>query len=225
MIGAHSDSPCLKLKPKSKKTSGVFEQVKVQLYGGGLWHTWFDRDLSVAGRLITRDQRSILVQSEEPIMRIPNLAIHLDRTVDDGFKFNKENQLVPVLSLNGLEASDSAPHSRSLLKKLVANTSTTIDEIIDMELCLYDTQKPSLGGLNDEFIYSARLDNLLMSFCTVEALVHSLPSVVNDKNVRIAAIFDNEEVGSVSAYGADSNFIESVMNRILKSLCYSVVSF
>ncbi|KAH6819450.1 Zn-dependent exopeptidases superfamily protein, partial [Perilla frutescens var. frutescens] len=105
IVGAHTDSPCLKLKPVTKVTKGGYLEVGVQTYGGGLWHTWFDRDLTIAGRVIIREQKDgsesyshRLVRIEEPIMRIPTLAIHLDRDVNDGFKINKQTHLAPVLA-------------------------------------------------------------------------------------------------------------------------------
>ncbi|KAJ2786635.1 hypothetical protein GGI15_001350 [Coemansia interrupta] len=240
IVAAHTDSPCFKLKPVSKKTNSGFLQVGVQVYGGGLWHTWFDRDLSVAGRVMVRDGSGgyahRLVAIEEPIMRIPSLAIHLDRTVGDAFKFNKEVHLTPILAtvakaLNGGDAKaassdgdgdDGAAHHAILLERIARELGVGVADISDFELCLYDTQKAVIGGICNEFIYSGRLDNLNSSYCAMEGLVNSLggkaAAAAEDTHVRMVALFDNEEVGSTSAYGANSSLIESAIRRIQASM-------
>ncbi|KAJ2227307.1 hypothetical protein H4R99_006950 [Coemansia sp. RSA 1722] len=238
IVAAHTDSPCFKLKPVSKKTSYGFLQVGVQVYGGGLWHTWFDRDLSVAGRVMVRDKSGgyaqRLVSIDEPIMRIPSLAIHLDRGVSDGFKYNKEVHLTPILAtvskaLNGDKSADSQgesspSHHPVLLERIAKELNIDVAEISDFELCLYDTQKAVIGGICKEFIYSARLDNLNSSYCAMEGLVNSLSdekAFEQDANIRMVALFDNEEVGSTSAYGANSSLIESALRRIQASTANS----
>ncbi|KAJ2707635.1 hypothetical protein FB645_000612 [Coemansia sp. IMI 203386] len=238
IVAAHTDSPCFKLKPVSKKTNYGFLQVGVQVYGGGLWHTWFDRDLSVAGRVMVRDKSGgyaqRLVSIDEPIMRIPSLAIHLDRGVSDGFKYNKEVHLTPILAtvskaLNGDKSADSQgesgpSHHPVLLERIAKELNIDVAEISDFELCLYDTQKAVIGGICKEFIYSARLDNLNSSYCAMEGLVNSLSdekAFEQDTNIRMVALFDNEEVGSTSAYGANSSLIESALRRIQASTANS----
>ncbi|KAJ2725175.1 hypothetical protein GGI07_001437 [Coemansia sp. Benny D115] len=236
IVAAHTDSPCFKLKPVSKKTSSGFLQVGVQVYGGGLWHTWFDRDLSVAGRVMVRDHAggytNRLVTIKDPIMRIPSLAIHLDRTVGDAFKYNKEVHLTPILAtvakaLNGDEkAADpeasTLAHHPILLERIATELSVDVADISDFELCLYDTQEAVIGGICNEFIYSSRLDNLNSSYCAIEGLVNSLDdrkstASADDTHIRMVALFDNEEVGSTSAYGANSSLIESAIRRIQSS--------
>ncbi|KAK9762882.1 hypothetical protein K7432_010932 [Basidiobolus ranarum] len=231
IVAAHTDSPCLKIKPISKKESSGYLQVGVQTYGGGLWHTWFDRDLSVAGRVMVESEdgnhHSKLVRVEKPILRVPNLAIHLDRTVADKFTFNKEIHLTPVLatSANALnkkvqekQTGDSVEKHHSVLVELLANElEITGEKIQDFELCLYDTQPSVIGGALDEFIFSPRLDNLMMSHCSINALINSLEeeqSLKEDEGVRMVALFDNEEIGSQSAYGADSHLLEATLRRI-----------
>ncbi|KAJ1735681.1 hypothetical protein LPJ72_001765 [Coemansia sp. Benny D160-2] len=236
LVAAHTDSPCFKLKPVSRKTGSGFLQVGVQVYGGGLWHTWFDRDLSVAGRVMVRDANggytSRLVSIDEPIMRIPSLAIHLDRSLADGFKYNKETHLTPILAtiskaVNGAKADEAPTNSEAkkpahhpiLLERIANELSVGVADIFDFELCLYDTQKAVIGGICKEFIYSARLDNLNSSYCAIEGLINSLSgdSAKEDTHIRMVALFDNEEVGSTSAYGANSALIESALRRIHNS--------
>ncbi|KAI8385029.1 peptidase M18 [Radiomyces spectabilis] len=228
ILGAHTDSPCLKLKPISKKEKSGYLEVGVQLYGGGIWHTWFDRDLSVAGRVLVEQEdgtfKHTLVKVDRPLLRIPTLAIHLDRTANDGFNFNKETQLAPILAtatksaLNGFDkAGDSeaeALHHPLLVHVLADEMKVKPRQIRDFELALYDTQKSTIGGACNEFIFSPRLDNLEMSFCSIKALVEA-QDIANDTNIRLVALFDNEEIGSLTAHGADSNLLPSTLQRLV----------
>jgi len=226
IIGAHTDSPCLKLKPKSATSSASLLQVGVQLYGGGLWYTWFDRDLSLAGRVIVRKGKALehrLVDVNKPLMNIPSLAIHLDRTQNEAFKPNLEHHLKPVLA-SALKAQlgrehDNDDHHEPLLAELAAQLSCSPADIADFELCLYDHQKATLGGVKQEFIYSARLDNLMSSYCALTALLESADtSLAEEENVRVAALFDNEEVGSESQQGAASSMTADFLHRIAKAV-------
>ncbi|KAJ9060177.1 hypothetical protein DSO57_1033664 [Entomophthora muscae] len=227
IIGAHTDSPCLKVKPISKKESSGFLQVGVQTYGGGL-----------AGRVIVATTESKLeshlVRINSPILRISNLAIHLNREVNKSFTFNAESQLLPIFAtvaktLN-LESSEkvklgessiSASHHPQLLGLICKELDIDAEQIVDLELCLYDTQASCFGGFENEFIYSARLDNLMMSYACLESLIGSLEKhdLSMEPNVRMICLYDNEEVGSASAYGADSHLTEAALRRIQSSLC------
>ncbi|KAG0763378.1 hypothetical protein G6F57_008023 [Rhizopus arrhizus] len=227
IVGAHTDSPCLKLKPISKKEKSGYLEVGVQLYGGGIWHSWFDRDLSVAGRVLVEQVdgtfKHTLVKVDRPILRIPTLAIHLDRTANDGFTFNKEVQLAPILATatkaqltgitadEGVEADES--HHPLLIRILADEMKVKASQIRDFELAVYDTQKSTVGGACNEFIFSPRLDNLEMSFCSIKALIAS-EAIESDKNIRMAALFDNEEIGSQTAHGADSNLLPVTLQRL-----------
>ena len=236
MIGAHTDSPCLRLKPVSRKSNVGFLQVGVETYGGGIWHSWFDRDLSVAGRLLVKDPQTgniapKLVKVERPILRIPTLAIHLDRA--SSFDPNKETELFPIAGLVSAElnktSSDGgddagAPlkplgerHHPVLLDIVAAEAGVAVDDIADFELVLYDTQKACLGGLHEEFVFSARLDNLGMTYCSVMGLIASLAdehSLDDESAIRLISCFDHEEIGSLSAQGANSNLLPSIARRL-----------
>lgn len=244
VVGAHTDSPCLKLKPVSKVTKGGYLEVGVQTYGGGLWHTWFDRDLTVAGRVIIREGKDgsgpyshKLVRIDEPIMRIPTLAIHLDRNVNsDGFKVNTQSHLVPILAtsikeeLNKVvtdspnERTDtySSKHHSHLLQMIASQIGCRPDDICDFELQACDTQPSIVAGIKKEFIFSGRLDNLCMSFCSLKALIDSTSSesdLEDEIGVRMVALFDHEEVGSDSAQGAGSPAMLDALSRITNSFC------
>ena len=199
----------MKVKPRSKREKLGHLQVGVECYGGGLWHTWFDRDLSLAGRVLVKKSDGTIVHNlvkiDRQILRIPTLAIHLDRSVNDSFNFNKEVQLTPILALaaekelnksinqtsnpNNTFASEN--HHSLLLDILAKEIGVAVDTILDFELCLFDTQPASIGGANAEFIHSARLDNLMMSFCGVEALLKSSENFANDNRIKYYFIFLN----------------------------------
>ncbi|KAJ5219987.1 Aspartyl aminopeptidase [Penicillium chermesinum] len=221
----------------SKKQGEGFIQVGVETYGGGIWHTWFDRDLGVAGRVMTRSSDGSIVQKlvkvDRPILRIPTLAIHLDR--QENFSFNKETQLFPIAGLAAAELNKTAEpapakedefaplkspserHHSQFVELIATEAGVKPEDVLDFELILFDTQKSALGGLNDEFIFSPRLDNLNSTYCATEALAQSSASeqdLENESAIRLIALFDHEEIGSRTAQGADSNILPSIIRRL-----------
>lgn len=230
IVGAHTDSPVLKVKPVSNSGAADCLQVAVEPYGGGLWYTWFDRDLSLAGRVIVANAdgkfESRLVRIDRPLLRIPSLAIHLSRGVnEEGFAPNKQQHLAPLLAteLKAALAQQSqtqpeakgakAEHHPLLLVALAQELEIEPSAIRDFELCLYDTQPAQLGGLLNEFIQARGLDNLMMSFIGMRALIDS-ERLAEEDQVRMCALFDNEEIGSASVMGAASAFMPSVLKRV-----------
>jgi aspartyl aminopeptidase len=237
IIAAHTDSPCPKLKPvsKRKERAGCIA-IGVQPYGGGLWHTWFDRDLSVAGRVLVKKSgsdvvKSELVKIERPIIRIPSLAIHLDREINQtGFKPNLETNFAPILAtaikaeLEGFRSSNNSKanmdkykemHHPIILAILAEELKCEPEDIIDFELNVCDTQKSQIGGATNEFIFSGRLDNLCSSFCALKALIDASKdaSLQKHKGARVVALFDNEEVGSVSTSGGGGTVMIEAIRR------------
>lgn len=227
---AHVDSPCLRVRPVSAKAprEGMV-QVGVETYGGGLWHTWFDRDLAVAGRVQLRSHDGSvlerLVRSARPIMRVPTLAIHLDRTVHEAFKFNTESHLLPILATHELndKMTRSAPgsaHNAGLIQELLQDDSKMphLADVLAVDLCLHDAQPACLGGLHNEFVFAPRLDNLGMSFCLLEGLLQATSEGPDSSMIKTAVWFDHEEVGSESTAGALGGLMESVFTRICSIL-------
>jgi len=235
IIAAHTDSPNLRVKPVSKRESSGYIQLSVEPYGGGLWHTWFDRDLTLAGRVIVRNAdgsfKQRLVHVKRPILRIPNLAIHLTKGDErTSFTPNTQEHLgYPVLASKvkgDLESSGVATatnsHSPLLLKLLASELKVNSDQISDFELSVCDFQSSTKGGMLNEFIFSPRLDNLCMSFCGIHGLIDAVnkhPEALKaEKRVLLVALFDNEEIGSESAYGAASSMMRSSITRIVQGL-------
>ncbi|XP_052829878.1 aspartyl aminopeptidase [Octopus bimaculoides] len=228
LVGAHVDSPCLKVKPVSRKERHGYLTVGVQCYGGGIWASWLDRDLTVAGRVMIDNGKGLehrLVNVKKPILRIPHLAIHLQRDINDKLTLNKEDHLNPILATkvqahlneeNSTKSSKCEKHHSVLMKLLSQELQVEPNQIMDFELCLADTQPAVIGGICEEFIFSPRLDNLVNSFCACKALIASCQenSLAKEKNIRMIALYDNEEVGSDSAQGAASLLTELVMRRI-----------
>lgn len=212
MLGAHTDSPCLKVKPNPEKTTHTLWQLGVEVYGGALLNPWFDRDLSMAGRISYLDSNNqikhTLVDFNKAVASIPSLAIHLDRDANKNRTVNPQQHLPPIIcQLSDNEETDF----RDVLLQQVnkQQPDLNIDTVLDYEISLYDTQQASVIGLNDDFISGARLDNLLSCYIGLE-------SIVNGDNTQASLLVcsDHEEVGSVSSSGAQGSFLESVLQRL-----------
>jgi aspartyl aminopeptidase len=209
-VGAHTDSPCLKVKPNPCIPKKGYRQLAVEVYGGALLNPWFDRDLSLAGRVSYQTKKGVinsaLLNFIDPIAIIPSLAIHLDREANKNRSINSQTDIVPIISLANDDEFDFSDICKSHLQQ---NGTKDIDKILDFELFFYDTQKPATVGINKEFLASARLDNLLSCFVGLSALISSDPS-----HPCMLICTDHEEVGSQSACGADSPFLQSVLERL-----------
>ena len=212
LVGAHTDSPCLKVKPEPDISTAGYRQVGVEIYGGALLAPWFDRDLSIAGRVSYRDKRggvsSVLINLVRPVASIPSLAIHLDREVNKNRSINAQTQVVPIL---GLSESDDDSFRDIIMQQLAEEYGQLdIDLLLDYDLCLYDTQAPAFIGYKNELLASARLDNLLSCYTGLRAIEVAEPGV----HTSVLACYDHEEVGSVSTSGAQSPFLSDVIDRI-----------
>ena len=214
IIAAHSDSPTFRIKPNAEMIGeGGLLRLNTEAYGGAILNTWFDRPLSLAGRVILRSSDALnpqtrLLNIKRPLLVIPNLAIHFNRQVNDGVKLSKQKDMLPILGYvnDRLEAD-------GLLVRLIANElQIEKEQIIDFDLYLYDTTPACLVGLNNEFISSGRLDDLSMVHAGMEAMT---AESAKPEATKVLAIFDNEETGSGTKQGAGSNFLMSHIQRIV----------
>jgi len=210
LVGAHTDSPGLRLKPKAALAGAGMARLGVEVYGGPILATFADRDLSLAGRVVLRTaagQATRLLRFEQALVRLPNLAIHMNREVNDqGLKFNKQTELPLIL---GLLSADEDPDA-CLRKLLAAAVQAEAADLLSWDLAVYDVQKGCLWGANEEFIADGQLDNLASTYAALSALM----ATVQPTATCVAALFDHEEVGSESAVGAGGNFLDDVLTRI-----------
>ena len=215
LVGAHTDSPCLKLKPEPDLQRQGYAQLGVEVYGGVLLHPWFDRDLTLAGRVSYRQNNgalaTALINFSRAIACIPSLAIHLDRDVNNGRALNAQKEL-PLL-LHAQTADEKTDIRQLLLTQLLdEHPHCEAEAVLDFEICACDTQQASCIGLKNDFIASARLDNLLSCYAGLQALL-----ACDGLQPAMLVCTDHEEVGSVSCCGAQSNFLASVLQRWLGS--------
>ncbi len=211
LVGAHTDSPCLRVKPQPELQRQDFFQLGVEVYGGALLAPWFDRDLSLAGRVTFRRDGKVesqLIDFQNPIAVIPNLAIHLNREANQGWAINPQNELPPILAQ--LAGADKADFRALLANQLAQEHGLNADAVLDYELSFYDTQSAAVIGLSNDFIAGARLDNLLSCYAGLQALL-----AAPDAESCVLVCNDHEEVGSSSACGADGPMLEQVLRRVL----------
>jgi aspartyl aminopeptidase len=207
MIGAHTDSPNLRVKPNADLSVRGYQQLGVEVYGGVLLSTWLDRDLSIAGRvLVNHDGRAEgrLINLDRAVARVPNLAIHLNRGVNsEGLVLNAQRHLVPVLGI-GRDAV--------LRNTLAQALDVRPDAVLNYDLSLYDVERATIAGLDQEFVFSSRLDNLASCHAATTALAATTaPSAAT----RLIVLYDHEEVGSRSAVGAAGSVLRDTLARIV----------
>lgn len=210
MVGAHTDSPCLKVKPTPELRRKGFFQLGVEVYGGVLLNPWFDRDLSLAGRVTVLDQegqvRDTLVDFRKPIAFIPSLAIHLDRQANSDRTVNPQTDLPPVLMQ--IPDGDTTCFVDLLSQQVEIESGLRVGKVLGYELSFYDASEASFVGLREDFIASARLDNLLSCYIGIQSLL-----AASGDEAALLVCNDHEEVGSVSAEGAQGPFLSSVLER------------
>lgn len=211
LVGSHTDSPNLRVKPNPVVTRAAVHQLGVEVYGGVLLSTWLDRDLSLAGRVVVREGGRLvhhLVDFRRPLLRVPNLAIHLNRGVNtDGLKLNPQQHLVPLVALEASGALDV----RRLLADELGRAGVGPDDVLGFDLCLYDTQEPARSGLHGEFLHAARLDNLASCHAGLSALLAARDG--HEPTLGVI-LWDHEEVGSRSAQGAAGSFLRDLLGRL-----------
>lgn len=214
IVGAHTDVPGFKVKHHPEMTSHSYIKLNTEVYGGPIHNTWLDRPLSLAGRVSLRNENPLtpdnrLIDLEKPMIIIPNLAIHMNREVNNGVKFNLQKETLPILAY--VEENISGEH---LLQAVADKLNVCPTDILNMELFLYPCEKGCVVGLFDQFISSPRLDDLSMVYCGLKGLITATPKT----GLQVLCLFDNEEVGSRTKQGADSPLLDHVLERISLSL-------
>ena len=216
IIGSHTDSPGFRIKPNAEMEScGAYLKLNTEGYGGMILSTWLDRPLAMAGRVFLRGENPFkpvekIVNINKPVCIIPNLAIHMNRSINDGYKYNKQTDMLPLVGL----INEQLEKDNYMVKLLASELNVEVEEIIDFDIFLYEYEKGCFTGANEEFISTGRLDNLSMYYSSVEALLDS----DSKSGISIAVGFDNEEVGSATKQGADSNMLLNILERICISL-------
>ncbi|CAI2367608.1 unnamed protein product [Moneuplotes crassus] len=241
LVGCHTDSPTIRIAPISNIDTVGYKEIGIQWYGGGIWHTWLDRDLTFAGRVVIYNEETGKLEDrlwhhEEPLIRIPNMAPHLcsqeERTT---LKLNKETHLKPIIATSIIDAlmdqdaktdeeekkedeesrySIEKKHLKSFLDLIASEIGTTAENIVDFELSMVDTNKSQIMGLHKEFISSGRLDNMLSSLTATHAICDISKDIPDDQSVNLIYLFDHEEIGSRSDQGADGALVKDSLERI-----------
>lgn len=219
IISAHSDSPCFKIKPNAEiYGDGGVVSLNVEKYGGGILYTWFDRPLSISGRVLTAGEDALhpkthLVDLRRPVATIPHLAIHMNRGVNEGNPLSVQKDMKPVLGYFTYEQLADFKKRGGLVKILVAEElGIQPEDIIDYELNLYPAEPASLCGVDGEYFQSARIDDLSMAFAGLEALISECGH--DSEATRVLAVFDNEETGSGTKQGAHSPILRDILERL-----------
>ena len=215
IIAAHSDSPCFRIKPNAEiKCEKGLIKLNTEVYGGPILYTWFDRPLSVAGRVILKGDNAMspvtrIVKIDRPILLIPHLAIHFNRTVNDGNPLSRQKDMLPIIGI----FNEVAEKDNILIRAVAEELNVELSEILDFDLLVYDTQKASLVGMHNEFISSGRLDDLSMVHAALIAMLEG----TDTRSTKVMAIFDNEETGSGTKQGAASPVLKNILQRVNKA--------
>jgi len=216
LIGAHTDSPSFRIKPNPEiLEEDRYLKLNTEVYGGPILNTWFDRPLSLAGRVSLKTDNPLEINSKlinlnDPLLTIPNLAIHMNRKVNEGVELNKQKDVLPLLSL----VEEEFEKENFLIKVLADELEVEKEKIVDFDLFLYETNAGTITGLNDEFISIGRQDDLAMAEAGLKAIANS--EIQKASNVLV--LFDNEEVGSATKQGANSPMLSHLLERIVESL-------
>lgn len=223
LIGSHSDSPTFRIKPSSEMpVKDSYIKLNTEVYGGPIFSTWFDRPLSIAGRVFLRGDNPYepilkLINIDRDLLIIPNLAIHMNREINSGYSYNAQVDTLPLLAM----INEELEKENILINLLSKELGVDKDEILDFDLYLYAREKAGLVGLNNEFISAGRLDNLAMAHASLAALIDSSES----ESTNVVIVTDNEEVGSMTRQGADSPMIADTLMRIVLSLTGEVQDY
>lgn len=215
IAAAHTDYPCIRIKPNADFMTDVYAQVNVEVYGGAILNTWFDRPLGVAGRVIVRGVNNFkpvkkFYMSKKPVMIIPNLAIHMNREVNKGVEINNQVDLMPILDMIPKEEKTT----EYFLSFIADELGVQKEDILDFELNTFCMEEPSFVGIKDTMISSPRLDNQTSVF----ALLSAITKAQRSDGINLIALFDHEEIGSGSKQGAGAILLHDMLRRIVRKL-------
>lgn len=216
LIGAHTDAPGFRIKPNAEmKTEDHYIRLNTEVYGGPILYTWFDRPLGIAGRVILKGKSALkprveLVNINKPVLIIPSLAIHMNRSVNEGYNFNRQKDTLPLVGF----VNEELEKKGYLMSLLTKELGVSEDEILDFDLYLYEYEKGCVMGINEELISAGKLDDQWMVFAGVKALINS----TDIDSTKVMICIDNEEIGSLTAQGARSKLIRGTLERIAIAL-------
>ncbi len=226
LIGAHTDSPGFRIKPNPEMSvEGHYFKLNTEVYGGPILSTWFDRPLSIAGRVTLKGENPFkpevrLLDVNKPVLIIPNLAIHMNRSVNDGYAYNRQKDTLPLLTVKDEDAEsvrfakDKLEKDGYLLNLIAEELKVEVSDILDFDLFLYEYAEGCLTGLNNEFISVGRLDDLWMVYAGLRALLDSNKIAAT----KVLVALDNEEIGSLTSQGANSSILDTILERIALGL-------
>lgn len=219
IAAAHTDFPCLHVKPAAELESRGYMRVNTEVYGGPILNTWMDRPLSLAGRVLLKSKdiyapREVMVDFGRPVLTIPNLAVHYNREVNKGVELTKQNDMLPLLGM----IDDSLNKNSYFVDFLAKEIKEKKEDILDFDLIVYNCEDPAFTGMNGELLSCPRLDNITSCYALVEGLIKAHEKTTSVERTDIIALFDNEEIGSGTKQGADSALLKGILKRIYSAL-------
>ncbi len=220
IAAAHTDHPCFKIKPNAEMKDQNYLKLNTDVYGGPYVNTWLDRPLSIAGKVVLLSENVFqpnvrYIDFKKPVLTIPNLAIHMNREMNKGVELNRQSDTIPVLGL----VNETLNEDQFFLRYLAETLQVEMNEILDFDLYIYNAEEGCMVGMKEDLISAPRIDNLSSCFALLNALIHEERSY----GVNMIALFDNEEIGSKTKQGADSNIMNLVLEKISESLSYTRV--
>lgn len=222
IAAAHTDHPCIRIKPIAEMLEGNYLKVDTGIYGGPILNTWLDRPLSIAGKISLKSDdlfhpHTKLIDFGRPVLTIPNLAIHMDRKINGGLELNKQTDMLPLAGMMNEDLNQKEYFKQFVAQELKVKP----EDILDFDLYIYNADNGDLVGMNEDFISSPRLDNLTSTYACVKGIIDS----VRCDGVNVIALFDNEEIGSQTKQGANSNLLTMVLEKIYDNFNLSHINF
>ena len=219
---AHTDHPCLRVKPKADMCSRGYMKLDVEVYGGAILNTWLDRPLSIAGQVTLKsgdlyEPVTKLVDWNRPLLTIPNLAIHMNREVNSGVRLNEQSEMLPLIAM----VHDKLEQENFFIHLLAEECGVSPEDILDFDLYVYNAEKGCLLGAHEEFLSAPRLDNLTSCYACIQGITSSLQTLEDSDRLNLIALYDNEEVGSRTKQGAGSLIANLLLEKIYDGLSYN----